>query len=213
MRCGCLISQYSISFIVSHLSEITNNKNVNSTTRSIRLKKTGEGEMLQVQQIKTWWMTSTTFYSFSLRNCLLIVGTEWAIAVCKGTMKRAILCLIFASYCWKIIDQFAGGEQWPTKNTHSVHWSKGVCLFDAFSPKKNPNHHGKKWWLGERWCSHQEFHSKTINDFQSYNPITVPQKKFDPTCHNRQQHCHLTIPGSQEKQINAKWKEGFSSYF
>ena len=100
-------------------------------------KKTGEGEMLQVQQIKTWWMTSTTFYSFSLRNCLLLVGAEWAIdAVCKGTMKRAILCLIFASYCWKIIDQFAGGEQWPTKNTHSVHWSKGVCLFDAFSPKK-----------------------------------------------------------------------------
>ena len=85
MRCGSLISQYSISFIVSHLSEITNNKNVNSTTRSIRLKKKiGEAEMLQVQQIKTWWMTSTTFYSFSLWNCLLIVGTEWAIAVCKG---------------------------------------------------------------------------------------------------------------------------------
>ena len=181
MRCGCLISQYSISFIVSHWSEITNNKNVNSTTRSIRLKKKiGEGEMLQVQQIKTWWMTSTTFYSFSLKNCLLIVGTEWAIAVCKGTMKRAILlCLIFASYCWKIIDQFAGGEQWPTKNTHSVHWSKGVCLLDAFSPKKNPNHHGKKVMAGrEMRCSHQEFHSKTINDFQSYNPITVPQKSL-----------------------------------
>ena len=170
--------------------------------------------MLQVQQIKTWWMTSTTFYSFSLWNCLLIVGTEWAIAVCKGHNEEGHfvfdICQLLLKNHWSVCRRRAVTDK---KNTHSVHWSKGVCLLDAFSPKKIQTIMEKKWWLGERWCSHQEFHSKTINDFQSYNPITVPQKKFDPTCHNRQQHCHLTITGSQEKQINAKWKEGFPSYF
>ena len=145
MRCGCLISQYSISFIVSHLSEITNNKNVNSTTRSIRLKKKiGEGEMLQVQQIKTWWMTSTTFYSFSLRNCLLIVGTEWAIAVCKGTMKRAILCLIFASYCWKIIDQEESSDR---QKTHILCIDPKVFVWCVFPEKKSK----PSWKKSDGW--------------------------------------------------------------
>ena len=112
-------------------------------------KKIWEGEMLQVQQIKTWWMTSTTFYSFSLRNCLLIVGAEWAIdAVCKGTMKRAILCLIFASYCWKIIDQFGGGEQWPTKK-HTFCALIQRCLFVwcVFPEKKSK----PSWKKSDGW--------------------------------------------------------------
>ena len=117
--------------------------------------------------------------------CQLLLKNHWSVCRRRAVTdkKTLILCIDPKVFVW--------------------------CVF----PEKNPNHHGKKWWLAGRWCSHQEFHSKTINDFQSYNPITVPQKKFDPTCHNRQQHCHLTITGSQEKQINAKWKEGFPSYF
>ena len=50
--------------------------------------------------------------------------------------------------------------------------------------------------------------------FKAIILLRCRKKKFDPTCHNRQQHCHLTITGSRrEKQINAKWKEGFRSYF
>ena len=149
MRCGCLISQYSISFIVSHWSEITNNKNVNSTTRSIRLKKKiGEGEMLQVQQIKTWWMTSTTFYYFSLRNCLLIVGTEWAIAVCKGHNGHFVfdICQLLLKNHWSVCRRRAVTDK---KKTHilCIDPKVFVCLM-RFPRKKIQTIMEKKWWLG-----------------------------------------------------------------
>ena len=79
------------------------------------------------------------------------------------------------------------------------------CLFvGCVFPEKNPNHHGKKVMAGTRDDAViRNSIQKPSTIFKAIILLRCAAKKFDPTCHNRQQHCHLTITGSQEKQINA----------
>ena len=168
-------------------------------------KKNWRGqEMLQVQQIKTWWMTSTTFYSFSLWNCLLIVGTEWAIAVCKGHNEEGHfvfdICQLLLKNHWSVCRRRA-----VTDKKHTFCALIQRCLFvGCVFPEKNPNHHGKKVMAGTRDDAViRNSIQKPSTIFKAIILLRCAAKKFDPTCHNRQQHCHLTITGSQEKQINA----------